>query len=95
MDISLKKESMENNNSKIAIAIVAGVAAGATAWYLMSTENGKHSWTTLLDVIKDVSDKLISASNESGSFLSLAGKDASEYIGHKAHDILEDVKKYS
>lgn len=86
---------MENNNSKIALAILAGVAAGATAWYLMGTENGKHNWTTLLDVVKDISDKLIEASSEGGSMLASAGKEASEYIAHKANGVQEEAKSYS
>lgn len=86
---------MENHNSKLAIAVVAGVAAGAIAWYLISSENGKHNWKTLLDVVKDVSDKLIEASAESGSMLSSAGKDASSFIGQKANEVMEDVKQYS
>ncbi len=86
---------MENNNSKIALAIVAGIAAGATAWYLMGTENGKQNWTTLLDVVKDISDKLIEASSDGGSMLASAGKEASEYIGHKANGVVEESKSYS
>ncbi len=86
---------MENHNSKLAIAVVAGVAAGAIAWYLISSENGKHNWKTLLDVVKDVSDKLIEASAENGSMLASAGKEASEYIGQGANRVMEEVKQYS
>ncbi|MEJ7778507.1 MAG: hypothetical protein WKF68_02855 [Daejeonella sp.] len=86
---------MENNNSKIALAIVAGIAAGATAWYLMGTENGKHNWTTLLDVVKDISDKLIEASSDGGSMLAAAGKEASDFIGHKTNGLHEESKSYS
>jgi hypothetical protein len=87
---------MENNkNSKIALAIVAGVAAGAATWYFMNTENGKQSWANLLNVVKDVSDRLIATGTEKGSLLASAGKEASEYIGHKANGLLQDVKNYS
>lgn len=87
---------MENNkNSKIALAIVAGVAAGAAAWYFMSTENGKQNWSSLINTVKDVTDKLIAAGSEKGSVLASAGRDASEYIGNKANGLLEDVRKYS
>ncbi len=87
---------MENNkNSKIALAIVAGVAAGAATWYFMNTENGKQNWSTLLNTVKDVTDKLMAAGSEKGSMLAAAGREASEYIGSRANGILEDVKKYS
>lgn len=88
---------MENNsnNSKIAVAIIAGIAAGAATWYFLTTENGKHNWATLIDIAKDVSDKLIAASSEQGAFIASAGKDASEYIGHRAEDVLEEIKSYS
>ena len=87
---------MENNkNSKIALAILAGVAAGAATWYFMSTENGKQNWANLLNVVKEVSDKLIKTGSEKGSMLASAGREASEYIGHKANGILDDAKKYS
>lgn len=89
---------MENNNSKngkIALAIVAGVAAGAATWYFMSTENGKQNWANLLNVVKDVSDKLINSTTEKGSLLVSAGKEASEYLTHKANGLLDDAKKYS
>ncbi len=87
---------MENNkNSKIALAIIAGVAAGAATWYFMSTENGKQSWSSLINTMKDVTDKLIATGSEKGSMLASAGREASEYIGSKANGLLEDVKKYS
>ncbi|MHB1178051.1 MAG: hypothetical protein ACYCZO_06930 [Daejeonella sp.] len=86
---------MENNNSKLALAIVAGVAAGATAWYLMGTENGKHNWTALLDVVKDISDKLLEASSDGGSMLASAGKEASEFIAHKSNGVHEEAKSFS
>ena len=91
-----KEHAMENNkNSKVALAIIAGVAAGAAAWYFMNTENGKQNWASLLNALKDVSDKLVTKGSEQASQLASAGKEASEYIGHKANGLLEDVKKYS
>jgi type II secretory pathway pseudopilin PulG len=84
-----------NKNSKIALAIVAGLAAGAATWYFMSTENGKQNWSALLNTVKDVTDKLISAGTEKGSALASAGREASEFVGQKANGLLEEVKKYS
>ncbi|WP_411272694.1 YtxH domain-containing protein [Daejeonella sp.] len=85
----------DNKNSKIAFAILAGVAAGAATWYFMSTENGKHNWVTLINTVKDITDKLIESGSDGGSFLASAGKEASEYIGNRASGLMEDVKKYS
>jgi type II secretory pathway pseudopilin PulG len=84
-----------NKNSKLALAIVAGLAAGAATWYFMSTENGKQNWSALLNTVKDVTDKLIAAGAEKGSVLASAGREASEFVGQKANGLLEDVKKYS
>ncbi|HEY1010875.1 MAG: hypothetical protein ACO1NS_13030 [Daejeonella sp.] len=87
---------MKNDkNSKIALAIIAGVAAGAATWYFMSTENGKQNWSSLLNTVKDVTDKLMAVGSEKGSVLAAAGKEASEFIGHKANGLLEDARKYS
>lgn len=91
-----KINQMESNhNSKIAFAIIAGVAAGAATWYFMNTENGKQNWSSLLDAVKDVTDKLVAAGTEKGSQLASAGREASEYIGQKAHGLMEETKKYS
>ena len=87
---------MENNkNSKIALAILAGVAAGAATLYFMNTENGKQNWSTLINTVKEVTDKLIDSGTEKGSMLASAGREASEYIGNRASVLMEDVKKYS
>jgi len=87
---------MENNkNSKIALAILAGVAAGAVTLYFMNTENGKQNWSTLINTVKEVTDKLIDGGTEKGSMLASAGREASEYIGNRASGLMEDVKKYS
>ncbi len=87
---------MENSkNSKIALAIIAGVAAGAATWYFMSTENGKQNWSSLLSTVKDVTDKLIAAGSEKGSMLASAGREASDFVGQKANGLLDDVRKYS
>lgn len=85
----------DNKNSKMAFAILAGVAAGAATWYFMSTENGKHNWVTLINTVKDVTDKLIERGSEGGSFLASAGREASEYISQKAGNLVDDTKKYS
>lgn len=87
---------MENNkNSKIALAVVAGVAAGAAVWYFMSTENGKQNWSTVLNAVKDMSDKLVSVGSEKASVIASAGREASELIANRANGILEEAKKYS
>jgi hypothetical protein len=87
---------MENNkNSKIALAILAGVAAGAVTLYFMNTENGKQNWSTLINTVKELTDKLIDGGTETGSMLASAGREASEYIGNRASGLMEDVKKYS
>lgn len=83
----------DNKNSKIALAVLAGVAAGAATWYFMTTENGKQNWLTLINTVKDLSEKLMES--ETGSRLASAGKDASEYISQKANGILEESRKYS
>lgn len=85
---------MENNNSKIAVAIIAGIAAGAATWYFMTTENGRHNWSTLIDLAKDVSDKLMTAGAEKGSAFVSAGREASEYAGQKASEAFDSVKNY-
>ncbi len=85
----------DNKNSKIAFAILAGVAAGAATWYFMSTENGKHNWVTLINTVKDITDKLIESGSEGGSYLASAGREASEYISHKAGNMADDTRKYS
>lgn len=87
---------MENNkNSKIALAVIAGLAAGAATWYFMSTENGKQNWSSLLNTVKDVTDKLMASGAEQGSAIASAGREASEYLGSKANGLLEEVRKYS
>lgn len=79
----------------MAMAIAAGVAAGVATWYFMSTENGKHNWAVLIDIAKDVSDKLIAAANEQENYLSSMGRDASEYIKDKSADTIDSIKSYS
>lgn len=85
----------DNKNSKMAFAILAGVAAGAATWYFMSTENGKDNWVTLINTVKDLTDKLIESGSEGGSYLASAGREASEYIGQKANSLVDETRKYS
>lgn len=84
-----------NNNSKIALAIVSGIAAGVATWYFMGSEKGKQNWITLIGIAKDVTDKLIATGNENGAYLASAGRGISEYIEHTAADAKDQVKKYS
>lgn len=87
---------MENRkNSKIALAIVTGVAAGAAAWYFLNTENGRQNWANMVDAVKELGDKLISNGTEKASALASAGKDAAGMLANKANGLLEDAKKYS
>jgi hypothetical protein len=62
---------MENTkNSKVTLAIIAGLAVGAATWYFMNTKNGKQHWETFLDVANDMTDKFKKASLESSKSIS-------------------------
>ncbi|MEJ7693866.1 hypothetical protein [Daejeonella sp.] len=85
---------MKNDNkSEIALAIIAGIAAGTAAWYFMSSDKGKENWSTLLNTLRDVTDRLMEAGAEKGSLLAAAGREASEYISEKAGDVMDDAKQ--
>lgn len=87
---------MENNNkSKIALAIVAGIAAGVATWYFMGSEKGKQNWISLIDIAKELSDKMIAAGDDKRAYIASAGRDVSDYIGHQAVDTFNRVKSYS
>ena len=77
-----------NKNSQIAIAIMAGIAAGAATWYFITTENGKHNWRTFLEIAKDISDKLGDMSMDTGSNLSSAGRNISNYVDDRAQEVM-------
>ena len=48
----------DTKNGKMGLAIMAGLAVGAAVWYFMNTKNGKQHWETLIDVTKELTDKL-------------------------------------
>jgi len=43
-------------NSKTTGLLLAGLATGAAAWYLLGTDNGKRTCDGLLDSLKSFSD---------------------------------------
>ncbi|MDF3078583.1 MAG: YtxH protein [Sphingobacteriaceae bacterium] len=43
-----------SDNSKIATVVLAGLAAGAAAWYLLATEDGKATTDKLVDSLKNL-----------------------------------------
>lgn len=43
-----------SDNSKIAAVVLAGLAAGAAAWYLLATEDGKATTDKLVDSLKNL-----------------------------------------
>lgn len=55
----------DTKNGKMGLAIMAGLAVGAAVWYFMNTKNGKQNWETLVDVTKELTDKLKNASLDS------------------------------
>jgi len=55
------------NNSKLSALLLAGVAAGAAAWYLLATEEGKKTCNTLVDSIKGFSDSVMEKTQETVS----------------------------
>lgn len=81
----------ENRISQIAMAVVAGIAAGAATWYFMTSENGKHNWNTFLEIAKDVSDKLADAGIDRNN-LTAAGKNIAEYVKERAAAGIDTVE---
>lgn len=55
----------DTKNGKMGLAIVAGLAVGAAVWYFMNSKNGKQNWETLVDLTKDLTDKLKNTSFDS------------------------------
>lgn len=84
-----------NNNSKIALAIVTGIAAGVATWYFMGSEKGKQNWISLIDIARELGDKLIAAGDDKRAYIASAGSDVSDYIGHQAVDTFNRVKNHS
>jgi gas vesicle protein len=42
------------DKSKVATVVLAGLAAGAAAWYLLATEDGKATTDKLVNSLKDL-----------------------------------------
>ena len=55
------------NNSKLPTLLLVGIAAGAAAWYLLSTEEGKKTCDSLVDSFKGFSDSVMERANETVS----------------------------
>ncbi len=47
-----------NDKSKVATAVLAGLALGAAAWYLLGTDNGKKTTGKWADSLKSVGDSI-------------------------------------
>lgn len=43
-----------SDKSKVATVVLAGLAAGAAAWYLLATEDGKATTDKLVNSLKDL-----------------------------------------
>ena len=79
---------MENTkNSKVAMAIIAGLAVGAATWYFMNSKNGKQHWETLLDAAKDITDKFKTASLESSKNISNQVSNVSSMFKDGIHNL--------
>lgn len=85
-----------SDNSKIAAVVLAGLAAGAAAWYLLGTEEGKENLDKLANSIKDIGGSLKDLTDKAdiaGTFNDLKEK-ASETIGSmasKAPKVAENI----
>ena len=76
---------MENNSmSKLAAVVIAGAAAGAVAWYFMKSEKGKDNWSSIIDAVKDFSDKLQNSAAENKDKVANLSEKASDYLASKA-----------
>jgi gas vesicle protein len=85
---SIKQIVMENNTkTKIAAAIISGLAVGAATWYFMSTEGGKQQWNTLVDVAKDFSDKIKDTAKEQSSKLAEKAAEVSSKLADRASEV--------
>lgn len=78
---------MENKSiSKLAAVVIAGAAAGAVAWYFMKSEKGKDNWSSIVDAVKDFSDKLQHSAAENKEKLTHISEKASDYLSSKAKE---------
>lgn len=74
------------NKSKIAAVVVAGIAAGAAAWYFLKSENGKQNWSSLVDGVKDFTDHLKNTASKQAGKINDLSKETSNYLSAKAHE---------
>ncbi|WP_304068355.1 hypothetical protein [Pedobacter glucosidilyticus] len=74
------------NKSKIAAIVVAGIAAGAAAWYFTRSESGKQNWSALVDGVKDLTDHLKRVASKQADKVNDLSKETSDYLVAKAHE---------
>lgn len=75
------------NNSKIATAIFAGLAAGAAVWYFMGTEAGKNKLANFVDDVEDFGYNLKQKAYNTASNLQDKASQAADYVQNKTHDL--------
>ncbi len=63
---------MLKNNSKTGTLLLAGLATGAAAWYLLGTANGKKTISQVSGSLKGFSDTAVSKAND--TFANLKSK---------------------
>lgn len=80
----------DNKSSQIAIAVLAGIAAGAATWYFLTNPNGKQNWKAFMEIAKDLSDRLADAGIDKNS-LTTAGKNIAEYVKERSAAGMESV----
>lgn len=56
--------NIRNNSKATTTLLLAGIATGAAAWYLLGTNNGKKTLTHLTDSIKGFSDTVATKAND-------------------------------
>lgn len=75
------------NNSKIASAIFAGLAAGAAVWYFMGTEGGKKKLANFVDDVEDLGYNLKQNACKTASNLQDKASQAADYVQYKNDDL--------
>lgn len=74
---SLNKDKMSKNSSLVGFAL-AGLAAGAAAWYLFGTKDGRKSLNKAIDSISELSNTIKEKASE--------GLDCASDFAEKAKD---------
>lgn len=75
---------MEKDKSSIVGFALAGLALGATAWYLFGTKEGRENFDRAVEGIGEVSSKL-----------QTQAKKGVEYASDKIHDGMEQASHYA